>query len=331
MPERLMVVVADSPFPDLAPVRHLLSELNADVQLAEQPTRDAILALARRADALLVTYAKITADMIAEMPRVKIISRFGIGVDNIDVPAATSAGIVVTRVPDYCTDEVSDHAMALLLALIRKIVTGNKVVQGGRWEMPAVVPIHRIRGTTLGLLGFGKIPQLVAPKALAFGMRVLAYDPYVPDEVCSRLGVQRVDLDELLRMSDYVSVHCPLTPETRHILNADAFAKMKTGVYIVNTARGETVDETALAAALDSGKVSGAALDVMENEPPLAKSPLLGRDNVVIQPHTGFYSVESLLELQTKAAQEVRRVLAGEPPLNPLNPEALAVAGKTLE
>lgn len=329
MPERPFIAVADSPFPDLVPAQHVLRELNPDIQLAEQPTPDGILTLARRADALMVTYAKITAAMIAEMPRVKIISRMGLGVDNIDVAAASRAGIVVTRVAEYCTDEVSDHAMALLLALIRKVTIGNKVVQAGRWEMPAVAPIHRIRGMTLGLLGFGKIPQLVAPKAQAFGMRVIIYDPYVPDELCQRFGVKRVNLDELFRISDYLSIHCPLNPETRHILNTEAFARMKTGVYIVNTARGPAIDEAALAAALDSGKVAGAALDVMEKEPPPADSPLFGRDNVLIQPHTGFYSVESLVELQTKAAQEVYRVLTGQPPLNPLNPEVLAAAGET--
>lgn len=329
MPKRLLVAVADSPFPDLTPAQGVLAGLNAEIQLAEQATSEGILTLARRADALMVTYAKITAGMITEMPHVRIISRMGLGVDNIDVGAATAAGIVVTRVAEYCTDEVSDHAMALLLALIRKVVIANQVVQAGRWEMPAVVPIHRVRGSTLGLLGFGKIPQLVAPKAQAFGMKVLTYDPYVSDQVCARVGVTRVDLEGLFLASDYVSVHCPLTAETRHILNDKAFDRMKRGVYIVNTARGPVIDEAALAAALDSGRVAGAALDVMETEPPAPDSPLLKRDNVLIQPHTGFYSVESLLELQTKAAQEVYRVLSGQPPLNPLNIEALQAAGES--
>ncbi len=321
--ERLFVAVADSPFPDLVPATQLLGQVNADLELAQEATPEGILALARRADALMVTYAQITAEMIAQMPKVRIIARFGIGVDNVDIAAATRAGIAVTRVPEYCLDEVSDHALALLLALARKIVPANRLVQAGRWEMSAVVPIQRIRGRTLGLLGFGKIPQLVAPKAQAFGMKVMAYDPYVPDEVCQRLQVERVDLDSLLRSCDYLSIHCALTPETRHILNAESLAKMKPGVLIVNTARGPMIDEAALAAALDSGQVGGAGLDVMEQEPPSADSPLLGRDNVLIQPHTGFYSVESLVELQTKAAQEVCRVLTGQRPLHPVNPEVL--------
>ena len=170
---------------------------------------------------VLVTYAKITAEMIAQMTRCRIISRFGIGVDNVDLAAATSAGIVVTKVPDYCIDEVSDHAVALLLALVRKIPLSNAQVHAGRWEMKAVVPIHRLRGTVLGLVGFGRIPQLVAPKAKAFGMRVIASDPFVPAEVFAREGVERVEFAELLKQSDYVSIHTPLLPETRGLFNAE--------------------------------------------------------------------------------------------------------------
>jgi len=261
--------------------------------------------------------------MIGKMPKCRIISRFGIGVDNVDIEAATGAGIVVTKVPDYCIDEVSDHAMALLLAIVRKIPSSSARTHGGRWEMKAVVPIHRLRGSVLGLAGFGRIPQLVAPKAKAFGMTVVAYDPFVPDEAFSRAGVERVDLPKLLTSSDYVSVHTPLTPETKHLFNRDTFGQMKRGAYIVNTARGPIIDEAALAEALDTGQIAGAALDVMTQEPP-PTSPLFGRDNVIITPHTSFYSEESLIELQMKAAQEVVAVLSGRSPRNPVNPEVLA-------
>src|SRR3989441_8549183 len=189
----MLVAVADSVFPNLDPARAVLSRIGAELRLAETPAPEAILRVAIGADALLVTYAKITAGMIGQMTRCRIISRFGIGVDNVDLPAATAAGIVVTKVPDYCVDEVSDHTMALLLALVRKIPLANSQVHAGRWEMPAVVPIHRLRGTVLGLAGFGRIPQLVAPKAKSFGLRVIAYDPYVPPEVFAREGVERVD------------------------------------------------------------------------------------------------------------------------------------------
>ncbi|MEP7307379.1 MAG: C-terminal binding protein [Acidobacteriota bacterium] len=318
----LLVAVADSVFPNLDVAREVLSAIGAQVQLAPEPTPEAIVRVAAGADGLLVTYAKITADMIGQMPRCRVISRFGIGVDNVDLAAATSAGIVVTKVPDYCLDEVSDHAVALLLALVRKIPASNAHVHAGRWEMKAVVPIHRLRGTVLGLVGFGRIPQLVAPKAQAFGIRVIASDPFVPAEVFARDGVERVDFADLLAQSDYVSIHTPLLPETRGLFNADVFRAMKPGAYLVNTARGPIVDDVALAQALDEGRLAGAGLDVMPQEPP-DNSPLLGRENVIITPHTSFYSEESLLELQRKAAEEVVAVLSGRPPRNPVNPEAL--------
>jgi D-3-phosphoglycerate dehydrogenase len=280
------------------------------------------LRVARDADALLATYAKITAEMIRQMTRCRIISRFGIGVDNVDIPAASERGIVVTKVPDYCIDEVSDHTMALLLSAVRKIPFANSMVHAGKWEMPAVVPIHRLRGTVLGLVGFGRIPQLVAPKAKSFGMRVVSCDPYIPKEVFERAGVDSVEFGELLKISDYISIHSPLLPETQGLFNADAFRQMKPSAYLINTARGPIVDEAALAQALDAGQLAGAALDVMPKEP-TTDSPLFGRANVIITPHTSFYSEESLVDLQTKAAEEVVRVLQGEAPKNPVNPEAL--------
>jgi D-3-phosphoglycerate dehydrogenase len=305
-------------FPNLDPAKEVLSAIGAELQLAPDSSPESVMKLAADADAVLVTYAKINADMIRQMKKVRIISRFGIGVDNVDLDAATQKGIVVTKVPDYCIDEVSDHAMALLLAAVRKIPMATDQVHAGTWKMPNVVPIHRLRGSVLGLVGFGRIPQLVAPKAKAFGMRVVAFDPYAPAEVFSNLGVEKVEFEDLLKMSDYVSIHSPLTPETKGLFNADAFRRMKKGSYIVNTARGPIVDEAALAAAIDSGHVAGAALDVMTNEPPM-NSPLIGKRNVIITPHTSFYSEESLVELQTKASQEVANVLTGKVPRNPVN------------
>jgi D-3-phosphoglycerate dehydrogenase / 2-oxoglutarate reductase len=318
-----LVAVADSVFPNLDLARAVVSRAGAELRLAPQPTPESIVATAKEADALLVTYAKITAEMIGQMKRCRIISRFGIGVDNVDLAAATRDGIVVTKVPDYCIDEVSDHAMALLLSLVRKIPFSSARAHAGRWEMPAVAPIHRLRGRTLGLVGFGRIPQLVAPKAKAFGLRVISYDPYVPKAVMDQAGVGQVEFAELVRTSDYISIHSPLLPETHHLFNADVFRMMKPGALLVNTARGPVVDEAALARALDGKQLAGAALDVLEQEPPV-NSPLFGRDNVILTPHTSFYSVESLEELQTKAAEEVVRVLSGEAPRNPVNPEVLA-------
>ena len=243
----MLVAVTDSVFPNLNAATAVVSTIGAELKLAKSSSPEDILAVAKDADAVLTTYAKVTADMISQMTRCRIIARFGIGVDNVDIPVATSKGIVVTRVPDYCLDEVSDHAMALLLSLIRKIPSSNARTQAGEWKMPAVVPIHRLRGTVLGLVAFGQIPQLMAPKAKAFGMRVVTYDPYIPDEVLKRAGVERVEFDELVRISDYISIHTPLMPATHHLFNADVFSRMKPGAYIVNTARGPIIDEAALA------------------------------------------------------------------------------------
>jgi D-3-phosphoglycerate dehydrogenase / 2-oxoglutarate reductase len=320
--QQTQIAVLDSPFPNLNPVREVLAEVNAEIRLARDSTAEAILDVARTADAVLVTYAKVTAEMIRQLQRCRIISRMGIGVDNLDIAAATAAGIVVTRVPDYCIDEVSDHALALLLALVRKIPFANSLAHGGRWEMSAVVPIHRLRGKTLGLVGFGQIPQLVAPKAKAFGLQIVASDPYVSQEVLSRAGVKRVEFAELVKESDYISIHVPLTADTHHLFNTDVLRQMKSTAYLINTARGPIVDEGDLADALAQGRLAGAALDVLEREPPVS-SPLLGRDDVILTPHTGFYSEESLIELQTKAAEEVVRILSGQVPRNPVNPEVL--------
>ena len=319
---RPVVAVSDSVFPNLNPAGEVLSRIGAELLLAEASTPQAIMLVARDADALLVTYAKVTAEMIGQMTRCRIIARFGIGVDNVDIAAATNASIVVTRVPDYCIDEVSDHAMALLLALARKIPFANSRAHAGRWEMPAVVPIHRLRGSVLGLVGFGRIPQLVAPKAKTFGFRVISYDPFVSAETMRRTGVEKVDFSELVKVSDHISIHTPLVPETNHLFNADVFRRMKPTAHLINTARGSVVDEEALAQALDEGRLAGAALDVLSQEPP-SSSPLFGRDNVILTPHMSFYSAESLIDLQSKAAEEVVRVLTGEAPRNPLNPEAL--------
>jgi D-3-phosphoglycerate dehydrogenase / 2-oxoglutarate reductase len=315
---RPVIAVTDSVFPSLDPAMAALARIDPEMRMAKSPAAADILEVARDADAILVTYAKLTGDLLRQLTRCKAIGRFGLGVDNIDLPAAAEKGITVTYVPDYCLHEVSDHAMALLLALARKIPFSNRLVQSGRWEMPAVVPIHRLRGRVLGLVGFGNIPREVAPKAQAFGMKVVAHDPYVPAETIKSLGVEGVTFDRLLQMSDYVSIHAPLLPATRGLFNADVFAKMKKGALLVNTARGPLVDEPALVAALESGQLGGAALDVVASEPLAKDSPLLGRDNLILSPHTGFYSVEALNELQTKCASDVARVLSGEPPVYPI-------------
>jgi D-3-phosphoglycerate dehydrogenase len=314
-----VIAVTDSVFPTLDPAKAALARLNPTYRMSKSVNADDIVAVAKDADAVLVTYAKLTREVLTQFTRCKAIGRFGLGVDNIDLPTAKEKGIAVNYVPDYCIREVSDHAMALLLSLIRKVPLSNKLVQSGRWEMPAVVPIRRIEGTVLGLIGFGHIPRLVAPKAQAFGIKVIAHDPFAKPEIFKAANVESVDLDTLFKTSDYVSVHAPLLPATRGMMNTSAFAKMKKGAYIVNTARGPLIDEPALIAALDSGQIGGAGLDVVAAEPLAKDSPLLGRDNVIISPHTAFYSIEALNELQTKCATDVARVLSGEKAVYPIS------------
>jgi D-3-phosphoglycerate dehydrogenase / 2-oxoglutarate reductase len=314
-----LIAVTDSAFPSLDAAIAALKRVNPEIRMSKSASAEDILAVARDADAILVTYAKLSGDLLRQLKCCKVIGRFGLGVDNIDIPVATELGITVTYVPDYCMQEVSDHAMALLLALVRKIPLSNKLVQAGRWEMPAVVPIHRLAGRVLGLVGFGNIPRVLAPKAKAFGLRVVTHDPFIPQESFTAAGVEGVTFARLLEVSDFVSIHAPLLPTTRGLFNAEVFRKMKKGAFLVNTARGPLVDELALVQALDSGHLGGAALDVVAVEPIANDSPLLGRDNVIVSPHTAFYSVEALNELQTKCATDVARVLSGEKPVYPVN------------
>jgi D-3-phosphoglycerate dehydrogenase / 2-oxoglutarate reductase len=315
---RPLIAVTDSPFPSLDPAKAALARIDPELRIAKSPSADDVLAVARDADAILVTYAKLPGELLRQLRRCKAIGRFGLGVDNIDIPAAVELGITVTYVPDYCMQEVSDHAMALLLALARKIPQSNALVQTGRWEMSPMVPIHRLSGRVLGLVGFGNIPRALAPKAKAFGLRVVAHDPYVAQPVLAAAGVEGVSFDRLLEISDFVSIHAPLLPATRGLFGADVFRKMKRGACLINTARGPLVDEEALVAALESGQLAGAALDVVAVEPLPKDCRLIGRDNVILTPHTAFYSVEALNELQTKCAADVARVLSGEPPVYPV-------------
>jgi D-3-phosphoglycerate dehydrogenase len=317
---RPLIAVTDSVFPSLDPAMAALRPLDPEIRIAKSTSASDILAVARDADGVLVTYAKLPGELLRQFERCKVIGRFGLGVDNIDINAAAALNIVVTYVPDYCLQEVSDHAMALILALARKVPFSNALVQEGRWEMPAVAPIHRIEGQILGLVGLGNIPRRVAPKAMAFGLKVVAHDPFVSAESAREFGVELVSFERLLEISDYVSLHAPLTPQTRGLFNAEAFRRMKAGAFIVNTARGPLLDEAALVAALDSGRLGGAALDVVPTEPLPKDSSLLGRANVILTPHTAFYSVEALEELQTKCASDVARVLRSEKPVYPVSP-----------
>jgi len=255
-----------------------------------------------------------------------LIARHGIGVDNVDVKAATEEGVLVTRVPGFKErDAVAELAVALALDVVRKVCYSNKLVREGRWSERGRIVGFNINGKTVGLIGLGNIGSRVAEiYSRGFNARVLAYDPYIKPEVAARYGAQLVDLDTLLRESDVISVHAPLTPETYHLLNEEAFAKMKDGVVIVNTARGEIVDTAALIKALESGKVAGAGLDVVEGEPIGADHPLLKFDNVVVTPHIGANTAEGLRGMDEANVDAILKVIRGEPPLEYLvNPEVL--------
>ncbi|MBO0752106.1 MAG: C-terminal binding protein [Bradyrhizobiaceae bacterium] len=276
-------------------------------------------------DALLNTYAgPITADVMAQMPKCKIIARYGIGVDTIDVAAATKAGIIVTNNPNYCIEEVAEHTMALVLACARKVVFYDRLVRSGRWELPAGKPMSRIAGRTLGLAGFGHTSREVAARAAAFDMRVLFYDPFV-DQGQFDVKAEKAELNELLRESDFVSLNLPLLPQTRKMINDEALRRMKPTAFIVNCARGPIIDTDALVRALDAKTIAGCALDVTDPEPLPDPHPLRNRENVIITPHVAWYSEQAMAGLRAGAPVEVRRVLTGHWPVNVVNP---AVNGK---
>ncbi|MGQ0524332.1 MAG: C-terminal binding protein [Betaproteobacteria bacterium] len=318
------VVLTDYVWESLDVEKKTLAGL-ADLVPLQTKKPEEFIAQAADCDALLNTYAgPITADVMAKMPRCRIIARYGIGVDTIDLEAATAAGIIVTNNPTYCIEEVAEHTMALLLSSARKIAFYDRQVRAGRWEVPPGKPLYRVAGRTLGLVGFGNIARQVAVRAASFGMQILYADPYVKEGQFQAPGKQ-VALSELLRESDFVSLHPPLTPQTRKMISDDALSRMKPTAVLINCARGPVVDTDALVRALDAGKIAGCALDTTDPEPLPDPHPLRGRENVILNPHVAWYSEQALVGLQAGAPSEVRRVLSGEWPVNVVN---RAVRGK---
>lgn len=296
------------------------------------PTEDDVIALARDADAMIVEGSQrpITRNVIERMTKCRIIAGTQIGFDSIDTAAAAERGILVTNVPGYCVEEVTDHAMALILACSRRVVDLNRSVKSGGWgygphsaEIKEQIRpgIGRLRGRTLGLFGFGAIGRALVPKARGFGLRIIACDPYADAAGATRLGVEMVDWHTLLAESDYLSIHAAYSAETRHAFNADAFRSMKPTACLINTARGGFIDEQALHGALASGAIAMAALDVLTVEPPV-DNPLLALDNVICTGHYAFFSPESFAEQWRRPADEVTRALRGEWPTAIVNPQA---------
>ncbi|TWI58000.1 C-terminal binding protein [Halalkalibacter nanhaiisediminis] len=305
------VVITDYEFSTLEQEEAALGSLDVEIIRAQCRTEEDVIEVAKDADALINQYAPISRKVIESLPNLKVVSRYGIGVNTIDVEAATENGVIVGNVTDYCLDEVSDHAFALIMACARKVVTLNNAVKNGNWDYKVSVPIFRLPGRVLGLVGFGKIPQTLAKKAQAFGINVISYDPFVSAEVASEFNVELVDLNELCAKSDFISVHAPLIEATRGMISDEQFDLMKKEAFIINTARGPVIDEKALIRALEAGKIGGAGLDVLEDEPIASDHPFLKIENVILNPHAAWYSEESQLELQRKTAQNVADVLSG--------------------
>lgn len=321
--KKFKVVLTDARWPDLRYEEIQLGDI-AELQRFNSRTEEELIACCRDADALLVTYAPITGKVIESLKKCRVISVYAIGLDMVDVKAATAAGICVTNVPGYCIEEVCDHAMALLLAAARKILPCHRsVVRDFQWDYQVAKPINRLRGKILGLIGFGKIPRAVAARARVFGLQVMAFDPYVDREGCESAGAVKAGLDDILRQADFISIHTPLTQETKGLFNLDRFRLMKRSAVIINTSRGPIVEEKALLKALEEGWIAGAALDVLETEPPVKDNPLMNMENVILTPHAGFYSEEAGEELRSTAALEARRVLTGQRPSHLVNPEVL--------
>ncbi|HEX7559349.1 MAG TPA: C-terminal binding protein [Usitatibacter sp.] len=315
---RAKVVLTDYVWESLDVERKTLGDL-ADLVPMKTKKPEEFLDEAADCDALLNTYAgPITAEVMARMPKCRIIARYGIGVDTIDLEAATREGIIVTNNPTYCVEEVAEHTLALLLACARKVAFYDRLVRGGRWEVPPGKPMFRLSGRTLGLVGFGNIARQVAVRAASFGMRIVFADPFVKDDPRD-IPAKKVELEALLRESDFVSVHPPLTRETRGMIGDEALSKMKASAFLINCSRGPIVDTEALARALDAKKIAGCALDTTDPEPLPDPHPLRGRDNVIITPHVAWYSEQALVGLQAGAPSEVRRVLTGEWPVNVVN------------
>jgi D-3-phosphoglycerate dehydrogenase len=321
------VLVTDQVFGGVEMEQRALGEAGYEVREAPDADEATLVELARDAEALMVCFAQVQEPVVAAAAEggCRIIARYGIGVDNVDIEAATRAGILVTNVPDYCLDEVADHAMALLLAAARNVLPAALSVRAGDWTVPKE-GVHRLQGRRLALLGVGRIGQRVAARARAFGIEVVGFDPFVSD--WSEIDADPAEsLAEAVAEADFVSLHAPLTPDTQHMLDDEAIGHMRRAPIVVNTSRGALVDLEAATQALDDGRLSGLALDVTEVEPLPQDHPLREHSKALITPHMSFHSAEASEDLRRRTVEEVLRALSGEPPRSPVNPEVLQGAG----
>ena len=324
------VVIADYDYGDVDIERAVIEGAGLRLTAAQARTEDEVIDVARDADAIIAQYATVGAKAIAALTRCQVIARYGTGVDIVDIDAATSRGILVTNVPnDWCENEVADHAMALLLAGARKICAYDQATRAGTWRWQTGYPIHRLRGSLLGLLSFGAIAQAIAARAAGFGMRVIAHDPYLPDPDIAAKGATPVSFDELLEQADYLVIQAPLTTETHHLIGERELRRMKPTAFLVNTARGPIVSDEALYRGLREGWIAGAGLDDIEEEPAKQRdwkpvNPLFTLPNAILTPHAAYYSEEAIQTVREFAAHEVVRVLTGQRPVSPVNADQLA-------
>jgi D-3-phosphoglycerate dehydrogenase len=329
---REKVVIADYDYGDVDIEQAIIERAGFELIAAQCKTEEEVIEVAHDAAAVVAQYVTISARVISELPYCRVIARYGTGVDIIDVDAATGHGILVTNVPnDWCENEVADHAMALLLAVARKVNVYDRATRDGTWQWQSGEPIHRLRGSVLGLLSFGAIARAIATRAAGFGMRITAHDPYLSAEEITTAGVEGVTFDQLVSESDCLVIQAPLTPQTHHLFDEARLRRMKPTAILVNTARGPIVDDGALYRALSEGWIAGAGLDDIEEEPAKvrdwrADNPLFSLENVVITPHAAYYSEEAIRTVRRFAAEEVVRVLTGQPPRSPVNAGELVEA-----
>jgi D-3-phosphoglycerate dehydrogenase len=320
------VVITDfgSPDNDLEAAELQASGLNIDLVRLNVKSPEELLPHVADADGLIVQWAKIGRETIEALNKCKVISRYGIGVDMIDLAAAGERGILVCNTPDYCIDEVSTHTLSFVLMLNRQILPQHQHVRSGKWGPPSPTAPARLSTQTLGVVGMGNIGKVVVRKAQAFGLKILAYDPYLSAEAIAGLGAEKATLEDLLRRSDFVTLHCPLNEETHHLISGAQLGMMKPTAYLINMARGPIVDQAALVQALVERTIAGAALDVFEKEPPPADEPLLALDNVIVTPHISSWSADSFVQLRRETAQNVVIALQGNHPRSIVNRKFLS-------
>ena len=317
------VIITDCDHGSIEEERDEFGRMGAELILAQVREEKDLIRVCKEADGIINQYAPLTRRVFENLPKCRVVARYGVGVDSIDLKAATDLGIIVANVPDYCIDEVANHTLALILALVRKITFFDRRVKSNQWDFRQGAPIHRIQGKILGLIGCGRIGLEVAKRISAFGAKVIAFDPYIHK---TTEEMELTDLETVLGKSDFISIHCPLNESTRHLIREEEFQKMKKKPFLINTSRGPIIDEKALIQALLEGQICGAGLDVLENEPPDPQNPLLKMENVILSPHVGFYSVESISALKQRTAKNVSEVLTGKWPYSIVNRE---VIGKT--